>query len=377
MHVAVVLAVATCVLFALPFAAWAYNEISTGYPNPPSMGSNLTYCYTCHGPYSDGSNGCLDCHGPPLFGLTPQFGKGPHNGYTTGSQRCEICHTIHDAQGDFALLPQATVSATCATCHDGTGGKGVYGTIAARTGHAPGAQHRIDVTSVVPGGDAATGGSLSTTFTGPSGTMTCTDCHNPHDANTVAPFVGDRLRVPYSIPSRQSWQIVSSDRLLRKHPGGSTTTVAEYGSDWCLACHKGRMSQGTVYNHPVDSKSQRADSFTYQNLALLVSDASTTQTVLGTLGGSNRGYLMPDPRTAVQGTHAPICQQCHSDTRSTVGTMTGSSASAATFAPSLDGTLTTGNPRFQNFPHETENAKLLVETGDTLCTNCHQASTLP
>jgi Doubled CXXCH motif (Paired_CXXCH_1) len=37
----------------------------------------------------------------------------------------------------------------------------------------------------------------------------------------------------------------------------------------------------------------------------------------------------------------------------------------------------TDNPPFQNFPHETVNAKMLVETNDDLCLNCHPADKLP
>ena len=37
----------------------------------------------------------------------------------------------------------------------------------------------------------------------------------------------------------------------------------------------------------------------------------------------------------------------------------------------------TVNPTFQNFPHETENPNMLVETNDDLCLNCHPATALP
>jgi hypothetical protein len=51
---------------------------------------------------------------------------------------------------------------------------------------------------------------------------------------------------------------------------------------------------------------------------------------------------------------------------------------AATFTVSAsDGTSSTDDPRFQNFPHETPNAKMLVETNDDLCLNCRTSSQLP
>jgi hypothetical protein len=41
-----------------------------------------------------------------------------------------------------------------------------------------------------------------------------------------------------------------------------------------------------------------------------------------------------------------------------------------------DGAVPTNNPRFQTFPHETVNRRMLVETDDHLCLNCHPASRL-
>jgi len=356
-------------LLAFSAPALAYDE-SKAYPDPLGHSGPYTECLSCHGGAA-ASDDCMACHGPPLFPESEQYGRGPHAGYTTGSERCSVCHTIHDAAGNYALLPEPTILATCETCHDGTGGKGVYGAILARTGVAPGQQHRMDTTRTVPGGNPTTGGSIDATFTGPNNTLTCTDCHNPHDADTVAAYPGERRRVPYSRTNRESWQALKTNRLLRKHPGGSTETVEAYGSDWCIACHKGRMSGTAVHNHPVDSTATAgAEAFTYANVAITKTESLTTETVMGQLADSNRGYLMPDPRTAQQGTHFPICQQCHEDSRD-VGVLTTAGADPATFTVSLDGTVTTSNPRFLNFPHETQNQHMLVETGDNLCLNCH------
>jgi len=86
---------------------------------------------------------------------------------------------------------------------------------------------------------------------------------------------------------------------------------------------------------------------------------------------------MPVLRTAQQTGHKPICQQCHEDSRF-VGVLSDTGADAATFTVSAsDGTSSTDDPRFQNFPHETLNAKMLVETNDDLCLNCHTSSQLP
>jgi hypothetical protein len=103
----------------------------------------------------------------------------------------------------------------------------------------------------------------------------------------------------------------------------------------------------------------------------------------GGLGGDNFGYVSNPAWREVSGNQKyPICQQCHEDSRN-VGDATPSEITTpATPAEgfrvtSPDGQNATDNPRFQNFPHETEKSNLLVETADDLCLNCHTVPTLP
>ena len=366
---AALLACGLLLLFATP--AFAYDEPA----NAPEghSGSVLTDCMPCHRPGPSGLI-CTMCHVPHMgMDLDPVAGMGPHGLYTATTDRCEACHAVHDA-GGADLLPAATVSASCGTCHDGTGGRGVYGTIEARTGVDPstdGGMHAIDVTGVVPGGDATTGGSVTVAFGGPGATLSCDDCHSPHDSNTVAAFTPERWRTSYTLTLTKP---TKTSHLLKKRPGAATVDVAEYGSDWCAACHAGRASGGVVHNHPVDLG---AGANVYDRVVRLDSDDPTGVTVVDTLALTNRGYLMPYPRTAEQGTHKPICQQCHEDTRS-VGTLTGVTGDAEAFViTTVDGQTDTDNPRFQNFPHETVNPNMLVETHDDLCLNCHPITQLP
>ena len=119
--------------------------------------------------------------------------------------------------------------------------------------------------------------------------------------------------------------------------------------------------------------------FSFDNVAVLSSDNPTSTTVLGSMAETNRSYLMPFPRTAEQGTHKPICQQCHENSRdvgvlSADGTFGDANPSVIT---TPDGWVATDNPRFQNFPHETVNATMLVEVDDNLCLNCHPPVALP
>lgn len=329
---------------------------------------------------------CISCHSE--MGGTPPP-DGVHGGYLTTTSKCVQCHAVHRAPADSVLLlPGATITATCNACHDGTGGEGVYGAILSRTGSQPAASHSTETTSFVPGGDASTGGGVSRRFSGVGGTLTCTDCHAPHGALVVNAFKGDRVRTDWGLPNP------TSTKLLKRNPGNATTITAEYGSDWCLACHAGRASgMPGISNHPVETSASAAPgtAYVYRNVPLVTGATPSVSTALGGMGQTNAGYLMPYPRTTGvggQNGHAPLCQQCHEDARN-VGTLsvTGS-ATPAPFGVSRpvwtepDGWNAADNPRFQTFPHETQGYRMLVEATqttytDNLCLNCHPQSRLP
>lgn len=312
---------------------------------------------------------CAVCHGVDTVSVdaTGVARTGPHGGYTATSRTCKACHYVHRALPEgVRLLPTATLTDTCEICHDGTGGNGVYGTIAAR-GLTVRSSHSTELTSAIPGGDASTGGTSTAVFTSTNQTLGCGDCHTPHGMNVVDPFTTDRARIETDTGG------FFSSQLLKRYPTSATTETTLYGSDWCVGCHKGRDSGlHNVFNHPVESSGTA--SFTYENLQV-VNGVNTSQTVSGTLGRSNFGYVMPFPRTSGQGTHKPICQQCHEDGRNVGGQTSGQISADEVF--SVTGTDTaTDSPRFQVFPHESAEAGLLIETGDDLCTNCHHTGQL-
>jgi predicted CXXCH cytochrome family protein len=331
------------------------------------LGAASSYAYDETVPPT--GRGCNDCHGLEAGETSPTVAPtrtGPHGGYTTGTSKCATCHTIHNATAGFMLLPALTIRDTCNSCHDGTGGKGVYGVLAAR-GLTPGATHSIEETNVIPGG-ALDGGNRAQTFSALNGTLTCSDCHSPHGSVTVAPFTGDRARE--STPTTFVAPVAAkTDRLLRQKPTGADTAVPVYGSSWCGSCHKGRLSGSAgVVNHVVETETA---GFSYDAVQVITAAGAST-TATGTLGASNFGYVMPSPRTPGQDGHYPICQQCHEDSRNvgdeTSGTVTAAEAFKVTAA---DGASQTDNPRFQVFPHESVNPGFLVETKDDLCLNCH------
>ena len=419
-RLAIALAIGVVLALGLPSVAFAFDE-NTPFPSTGCGGT----CHAASAPTYSEAN-CGGCHEwddtQPVgsrFPLTGEFSQsGPHGIYKTTTNRCSMCHTLHDAPTAFKLLPGATIKATCYTCHDGTQGYGVYGTIQARTGSPAPGGHGVEITNSVPGGSASDGGSAIMAFRGPDGFLTCSDCHSPHDSNTVAPFTGERLRL------RAQEEPIYSTKLLKKRPTGATVDIDYYGSDWCAGCHQGRTSGGAVHNHPVETRATRpADFYYYSRLAVYEVPGSSwalyesgapvpltnTNARIGSVGGimisgltgvrhpatstpvlhevdwHKSPWLMAYPRSPLHAGHSPICQQCHEDTRE-CGELSADGATVsvireAAWGPDVDGLPQSGtfvsNPKFQNFPHETQDPYMLVETGDDLCLNCHPTGVLP
>lgn len=391
---AAVAAIAACAVLLTAAAAFAYPSESATYPD----GVARSQCVDCHGLTEQAVLESSSETTP-----TADTRKGPHGAFTTGTNKCQACHSVHAAPvAGVKLLPGATIKATCESCHDGTGGTGVYGVIKARTGLEPAATHSIETTNAIPGGSVGATSSAGV-FSGPGGTLTCSDCHSPHDTETIEPFLGDRLRS--SVASDTAYA-VRTNRLLKQSPGSSETTVGVYGTAWCASCHQGRVGQhradsGLMRDHTVETDllAPEGDAYYYDRLPV-VDGVDSTQTVIGSLGQSNAGYVMPresmetTARSELQQGRGPICQQCHEDARdvgpSERGTnptllagqefsVTSYASENVTTSPSVE---STDNPRFQVFPHESDVEYFLVRpiepaVEDTstprygLCLNCH------
>lgn len=312
---------------------------------------NLFSCDRCH---------AVDSQAPPADG------SGPHGNYTTTTAKCGVCHDVHNAPaGGVLLLRGATVSAACLTCHDGTqSGIGPYDTIEAHSGVVA-AEHSVDVTNVIPGGSSPLSGNLA-----------CSDCHSVHGSNTVTPFLRDSgFAGTTYIGGADAY--VTSDCLLRADVNG--ISVTEYGALWCAACHDQRHSNSmTTINHPVDN----TPTWGYGDVISTVTLDSWragpydgSGNAIG-MGRTNGGYIMAPAAEAGDGRvlarRDPMCQQCHEDARNVNEVF-----SADYTYRGAEPWNTPVNPEFLTFPHQTSNVRMLVETYDDLCLNCHPVSGLP
>ncbi len=155
--------------------------------------------------------------------------------HTFTSEKCRLCHDVHEAPTDFHLLPANTISGVCETCHDRTGAWGVYGIIS-HYGDTPQGEHTVDVTSAVPGGNSL------------SDVLKCNSCHTVHGNTEMRDFISE--------DQARHWYATSTftNKLLRDDVGGKPKgTYKRYGSLWCAACHDFRVTTGTHINHPVDT----------------------------------------------------------------------------------------------------------------------------
>ncbi len=192
---------------------------------------------------------------------------------------------------------------------------------------------------------------------------------------------------------------------------------AYYGSGFCYACHQGRignyvggMKLDTDFDFGADDTKTALNHPTNMKLAYSAVGNIDLTSGYGSKGYpkpygeglalSNKGFAMvpvsatTHPDGVIPRQNAPICQQCHEDSRDVETawnfvdtdkdvpfTTNGNNLIGA---PNPGSFIYEGNPQFQNFPHEAQNYRLLVEGGDSnqvgggnnddLCLNCHVPS---
>lgn len=129
------------------------------------------------------------------------LGRDPHGGFSTNSNLCADCHTMHGAVGKNLLWANTTYG-TCDYCHDGTGSlynvvdgqvknttdattkvslAGLFGTFVKTAGSVQSMHPANDQASKAVGTDLGGSASTNNTFT----TFSCASCHDPHGKKNV------------------------------------------------------------------------------------------------------------------------------------------------------------------------------------------------
>ena len=134
----------------------------------------------------------------------------PHApGNTVAENGCMNCHETHEAGQPFNLLDYLQEEDNCLKCHDGNTAGDVASAFSLASVHPVSAQSGVHV----PGEDPTT----------MPRHVECTDCHNPHAANTDDP------------------PPPAADGALRMVSGididGAVVSSVTYGYEVCLKCH--------------------------------------------------------------------------------------------------------------------------------------------
>ena len=111
---------------------------------------------------------------------TTGFGTTPHSGYASTSNKCKVCHAVHDAASGGQVLLRSTVANACNYCHVG-------GTISTKQ---PYGNSTTSYTNDYAWNHSSVGyGSIVNTDAKASfsaeESSTCTNCHSVHGANAI------------------------------------------------------------------------------------------------------------------------------------------------------------------------------------------------
>jgi len=313
----------------------------------------------------------------------------PHGGYSTSTNMCRQCHSVHDSTSEIALVRGGSVQATCNTCHalGGVGGTSpknsvfggsptLIGTASTRSayeatsgdGHDLGANSIPERLSsdpdVVTASDFDYPGLPSTDSTevSPEG-LYCASCHTPH---------GDFGQLV------NNWTTADEGNAIWWDPAGSTRT-------W---------EQGYLYLDTTRTDSARNVPGVWQACDdsalttgcedLLVDDAD------GSASGDPAylyGYKLltknPNHTYSADQTYntdkynhdgSDWCATCHTKVRETSTSHRHPTGCTACHGnPASD----SGFAQTKDFPHTSSIDRLIKKYPDALCIGCHTSGNLP
>ena len=263
----------------------------------------------------------------------------PHGGYGATTDFCVSCHDVHEANGDYVLTRESTVTAVCGTCH------GVFGA-PAPTG----------VTWSTPPDAAAEGFTEPAPFVGTAPTASTLTAYT--NGFTAGMSGAQMDAVPgHSLGVMMGGTVVRSSNAI---PGSSTTlkvmTSGQYGG-----LTEGLYGGGSVTSYTGTKGLYCASCHTPH--------ADAGQMIPGTMLLSAR----PNHTTGAPAVDEySFCVSCH-DQRDNVGVEKNHPAQAYCLTCHAN-QASGGTP---DFPHSSTNTRILYEEPDALCLLCHTPGTLP
>jgi hypothetical protein len=172
---------------------------------------------------------------PPRPGDPVGENVSPHGGYSASTNFCRQCHSVHMAEGEYALMWKESVTATCETCHGlggsgarSVGGAGVTGTASSRAVYTTPLDKRLGSHTIgAPTPPGEEGLAMKSPQWSYGGAQSWKPGAAPND------FWGPKVTTP-------------SNRVA-----GPGTATADAGGLYCASCH---TPHGTDYGQAVNTR---------------------------------------------------------------------------------------------------------------------------
>jgi len=277
----------------------------------------------------------------------------PHGGYAVSTDKCKVCHAIHQATGTYVLLRDGATDAlsACEACHVAGapltqlavygGSNSNYGSFATATGDK---KHTLEGSGTIAIPDATTFADYGKIeFTDG---FTCSHCHSVHGANCY-----NNCIVKLDGNGDDYVQLLD----------GTTDTLANYKST-------GNLEYGN------NSETQNQFCADCHNLNFYTTTGNKTHVMTDTTSTMYSGVSQITGQTAWESSRN--CRRCHRGGLSGGSTTTDYESTGAfqTYATTYAGATGWDN----SFPHMTTGKYFLkdayTDTGlDTVCLDCHKS----
>lgn len=211
-------------------------------------------------------------------------GTSPHGGFTTTTNKCAVCHSVHNADPFGELLLRGPVADSCNYCHvGGSGGYSqVYGGVDTNyLGTDLGNAHNSWVVGATNYG------------------VTCSDCHQVHGADNV--MTANAYLTSKILVGGKTYSGSNYDPFA--YPPLSTDSSDTALTKWCTACHDSSIGVGYNYFNGPDWSSGVAD-----DSGMPLNNAASH-----VMTNDFASYTFPDGSTGqVAWSGSAECSSCHS-----------------------------------------------------------------